>query len=72
MLDTLIIISISYTIGQLSKKEEDAIFRRAPANVNRHEHEQTLAETSAALDEFFRPHNEELARLMGDDKYLYS
>eukprot|EP00057_Strongylocentrotus_purpuratus_P031612 XP_785122.4 PREDICTED: carbohydrate sulfotransferase 15 [Strongylocentrotus purpuratus] len=58
-------------LRQLSVDEENRILKRRRSNQNQRQHEQTHPETLNALNDFHRPFNVELAKLMGDDKFNY-
>eukprot|EP00057_Strongylocentrotus_purpuratus_P030146 XP_780829.3 PREDICTED: carbohydrate sulfotransferase 15 [Strongylocentrotus purpuratus] len=58
-------------LRQLSVDEENRILKRRRSNQNQRQHEQTHPETLNALNDFHRPFNVELAKLMGDNKFNY-
>eukprot|EP00057_Strongylocentrotus_purpuratus_P006711 XP_011661185.1 PREDICTED: carbohydrate sulfotransferase 15-like [Strongylocentrotus purpuratus] len=58
-------------LRQLSVDEENRILKRRRSNQNQRQHEQTHPETLNALNDFYRPFNVELAKLMGDNKFNY-
>nr|XP_054772879.1 carbohydrate sulfotransferase 15-like [Lytechinus pictus] len=58
-------------LRKLTVEEENTILQRSPRNQNKRQHEQTKPETLKLLNDFYRPYNVELGKLMGDEKYNY-
>ena len=67
---------VIFIIGALNKYEmENRIMRVATKNVRKPADRKVgnmLPETRLLLNDFYRPHNEELVKLMGDPKFLFN
>ena len=69
--------SLARVLGHLDLEKPEAgvwaamlAARRSNTRAGNDATRQMLPETRALLDDFYRPYNEELARLLGDDSYL--
>ncbi|XP_054751238.2 carbohydrate sulfotransferase 15-like [Lytechinus pictus] len=58
-------------LRQLTQSQFGEIMDRETKHITEKNHEDAWPETVSLLDSFFHPYNKELAKLMGDDKFLY-
>ncbi len=49
----------------------DKIMSMPARNANSQKYEKMLPKTKALLEEFYRPYNEKLAKMLKDDRYLW-